>query len=85
MVKDEEKSTGAEPWHRHGSNLIFLCVSLSSQKNTCTQAMNCLTILVEFRTILSILPRSPMTNDEATSLLAKFKINLILVHFLNDN
>lgn len=29
MAKDEEKTTGAEPWHSHGSNIIFPCVCLS--------------------------------------------------------
>lgn len=29
MVKDEEKTTGAEPWHSRGSNIIFPRVCLS--------------------------------------------------------
>lgn len=29
MVKDEGKTTGVKPWHRHGSNLSFSCVCLS--------------------------------------------------------
>lgn len=29
MVKDEEKTTGAEPWHSRGSNIIFPRVRLS--------------------------------------------------------
>lgn len=36
--------------------------------------MSCLTIQVEFYTILSILLSSPMTNGEATSWYAKFKL-----------